>query len=139
MISFSSQGEREVLQELADVWAFVDVAGADVGVNVAPPKFGPKTSSPPTDRPSRVGVHRMRFPAKEHHVLVAASRARFACGQHPLLRAFDELEAARPNVLLDHVEDQPVAIIARLDAVDLVVELILELGDFVEVFQASVT
>src|SRR3546814_3243717 len=39
-------------------------------------------------------------------------------------------------VLLDHVEDQAIAVVARLDAVDLAVELVRELGDVGEVLQA---
>ena len=37
--------------------------------------------------------------------------------------------------VLDHLEDQPVAVVAGLDAVDLAVELVAELGDVGEVLE----
>src|SRR3546814_20419721 len=54
-----------------------------------------------------------------------------------LLGRLHHLEVAQiERVLVDHVEDQAVAVVARLDAVDLAVEIVLELGDVGEVLQA---
>ncbi len=53
----------------------------------------------------------------------AANRT-FDLREHPLLARFDELEVAEPEcVLPDQRQHQAVAVVAGLDAVDLVVEL----------------
>ena len=78
----------------------------------------------------------MRFPPQEHDRLVALGGA-LDLGQHALLARFDHLEPGQAELVgLDHVEDQPVAVVARLDPVDLAAELVLELGDVREALEA---
>jgi hypothetical protein len=58
-------------------------------------------------------------------------------GEHALFARFHELERLHAEGIgLDHVEDQPVAVIARLDAIDLAAEFLLELGDVREGLRA---
>ncbi|MNI05818.1 hypothetical protein D3C73_587820 [compost metagenome] len=82
----------------------------------------------------------MRRPAEEDHGGVAFLRA-VDLRQHACFAGLDDLEARvleAEGVLVDHRLDQAVAIVARLDAVDLAVELFLEFGDVGEVMQALV-
>ncbi|MCY1178042.1 hypothetical protein D9M73_183770 [compost metagenome] len=82
----------------------------------------------------------MRFPAQEHHGGVTALGA-FNLREHAGLAGFDHLEAGvleAEGVLVDHALDGAVAVVARLDAVDLAVQFLLELGNVGEVFQALV-
>ena len=53
-----------------------------------------------------------------------AATARSTCDEHALLARLDELEVAEPVlVLLDQRQHEAVAVVAGLDAVDLVLEL----------------
>ncbi|MNJ23346.1 hypothetical protein D3C77_177310 [compost metagenome] len=82
----------------------------------------------------------MRFPAQEHHRSVAALGT-FNLRKHACLAGLDHLETGvleAEGVLVDHALDGAVAVVARLDAVDLAVQLLLELGNVGEVFQALV-
>ena len=80
----------------------------------------------------------MRLPAQEHDGTLVAPGA-LDLRQHALLGALDQLEAAEAElVVVDHLLDQPVAVVAGLDAVDLAVELVLELGDVSEVLETLV-
>ena len=80
----------------------------------------------------------MRLPAEEHDRILAAGRA-LDLGQHALLGALDQLEVLQAErVRLDHLQDQAVAVVARLDAVDLPFQLVLELGDVGKVLQTLV-
>ena len=80
----------------------------------------------------------MRLPAEENDALALPLRPR-RLRQHPLLRAFHQLEFAEAELVgVDHPLDQPVAVVARLDPVDLAVQRLVELGDLAEVGQPLV-
>ena len=80
----------------------------------------------------------MRRPAEEDDRVFGASGA-CDLAEHALLGGFHDVEIAEiEGVLLDHVEDQAVAVIARLDAVDLAVQLVGELGDVGEALEPLV-
>ena len=71
----------------------------------------------------------MRRPAEEDDPLIVLHRL-LGLRQHAGFRGFDQFEAFEIVLrLLDHVEDDAVAVIAGLDAIDLAVELVLELAD----------
>ncbi|MNT48287.1 hypothetical protein D3C72_1850590 [compost metagenome] len=60
--------------------------------------------------------------------------------QHAGLGRLDHAELAEVElVALDHLVDQQVAVVARLDAVDLAVQLVLELGDVLEALQTGLS
>ena len=83
-------------------------------------------------------VHGMRLPGEEHDGLLVAHGA-LDLRQHALLARLDQLEVAEAElVLLDHLQHQPVAVVAGLDAVDRAVERGGEAVDVVEVLEARV-
>ncbi|MCY1231846.1 hypothetical protein D9M72_443080 [compost metagenome] len=79
----------------------------------------------------------MRFPSEEDDrraILFGAGHLR----QHALFGGFDHLEALEAEgVLVDHVDDQAVAVIARFDAIDLAFERVFLGGDILEVLDAE--
>jgi hypothetical protein len=80
----------------------------------------------------------MRLPSQEHDPLLAL-RGAGHLGQHSLLGGLDHVEALQAEgVLVEHLLDQAVAVVARLDAVDLAVQLVLELGDISKALNAAV-
>jgi hypothetical protein len=79
----------------------------------------------------------VRFPAQEHHVS-APALARSTCDSIPASLDSTTLNPAsfKPNcVLVDHGLDHAVAVVARLDAIDLAAQLLLELGEVGKVLQ----
>ena len=140
MISFSSgRVNSRFGRSLPTFGHSVDIALAGVGVDRGAAEVRPEDLV----AAGQVGhldvrVHRVRLPAEEDDPLAALLRPP-RLGQHRLLRALLQLELAEAElVALDHVEDQPVAVVARLDAVDRPVELVAELGDVGEVLQPRV-
>ena len=80
----------------------------------------------------------MRLPAQEDDPLLLAVGAD-DLGQHAGFARLDHLEALQAEgVLRDHVLDQAVAVVARLDAVDLALELLAVFGDVAEALDAAV-
>ena len=80
-------------------------------------------------------VHGLGLPAEEDDSLLLRIEAR-DLGEHAGLARLHEVEGAQTElVVLDHVQDMLVAVIARLDAVDGVMELRAELGDVSEGFE----
>ena len=72
-----------------------------------------------------IGVHRMRFPSEEDD-RVAGLLGAGDLRQHPLLRAFDDLECAEAELVrCNHARDRLVGWGAGLDTVDLAVEFSL--------------
>jgi hypothetical protein len=80
-----------------------------------------------------VRVHGVRCPRQEHDRSLLGNRA-LHLGEHALLARLDQLESAEAElVLLDHVDDVQVAVIAGLDAVDRPIQLLAETVDVGEV------
>ena len=80
----------------------------------------------------------MGRPAEEDDIFLVAGRP-LHFGKHALLAQFDQLEVLQAElVALDQIEDEPVAVVAWLDAEDLTMQRILELLDVLEVLQALV-
>src|SRR6218665_131200 len=76
-------------------------------------------------------------PPQDQEPLLVADRT-LERDQHPGLAGFDQLEAAKPlQVLVDHLFYLRVGTAARLDPVDLAVELLAVPGDIVERLQAG--
>ncbi|MCY1519030.1 hypothetical protein D9M68_537680 [compost metagenome] len=77
----------------------------------------------------------MRFPADEYHRLLTLDRPADR-RQHRRLAGLHQLEATQAELIaVDHFLDVGVGAGTRLDAVDLAVQLILELGDVREGLQ----
>src|SRR6218665_3249827 len=73
---------------------------------------------------AELDIHRMRLPPPNPEPLLVADRT-LERDQHPGLAGFDQLEAAKPvQVLVDHLLYLRVGTAARLDPVDLAVELL---------------
>src|SRR6218665_61552 len=86
---------------------------------------------------AELDIHRMRLPTPQHHPLLVANRT-LERDQHPGLAGLDQLEATKPvQVLVDHLLYLRVGTAARLDPVDLAVELLAVPGDIVERLQAG--
>ncbi|MNF30885.1 hypothetical protein D3C76_462640 [compost metagenome] len=80
----------------------------------------------------------MRFPAEEHHPFVLAGGA-LELREHRRFTGFDDFEVFQAeSVLVDHALNQAVAVVARFDAVELAVELVLEFGDVGKVVEPRV-
>ena len=80
----------------------------------------------------------MRFPAEKDDMFIALCRPRNLC-QHALLGRFHDLKSFKAKRIGgDHVQDQPVSVIARFNAVDFGIKLILELGDIGKALQAGI-
>ncbi len=79
----------------------------------------------------------MGLPAEEDDELVALAGAPHL-RKHALLRTLDDAEVRQAETaVVDHRLDQPVAVVARLDAVDLCVQPVGEAGDVGEVRQTG--
>ena len=80
----------------------------------------------------------MRRPAEEGDPFIVLHRL-LGLGEHAGFRGFDQLEAFEIVLGLgDHVENDAVAVVAGLDAVDLAVELVLELAEVGQRLDAAV-
>ncbi len=136
-LALAVQRELEVLQQAPDVRAFLEVAGAHVGVDRRAAVVGAEARVAAGEVAHvEARVHRVRLPAEEHDRPLRGDGA-LDLRQHALLARLDELEAAEPElVLLDQREHEPIAVVARLDAVDLVVELFRKALDVREIAQA---
>ena len=117
---FHRERELEVLQQLARIGAFGDETGPGVGRDFGAAQIGAE----PVVAALQIGhlevgrIHRVRFPAQKDHRLAALIGAG-DLRQHALFRGFDHFERGEAEGIGgDHVEDQAVAVIARLDAVD---------------------
>ncbi|ENN87978.1 hypothetical protein RHSP_50177 [Rhizobium freirei PRF 81] len=135
---FHRQREDEIFDEGADIRALLQVAGPDVGVDGRAAEIRSEDVVAAGQIGHLVGgVHRVRRPAEEDDrlaFLVGAGDLR----EHALLGGLDHFEALQAeSVLVDHVDDQAVAVIARLDAIDLAVEIALMGGDILEVLDAE--
>ncbi len=131
MTTFSSGSENfRFLISAPTFGHWLDVAGAGVGVDRGAAEVGPEDIVAALEIfDLELGVHRVRLPAEEDDRLLAPRRA-LDLGQHALLARLDDLEFLQAELVrLDHVDDQAVAVVARLDAVDLAGELALELRD----------
>ena len=131
--------EVQILQQPADVGALQRVAGARVGIDRGTAVVRSEHAVPARQIPQvEAHVHRVRVPGQEHDRRAVAISA-FDLGQHALLARFDQFEVAQAiKVLLQHRQDQPVAVIARFDAEDRALELAREVLDVGERFQARV-
>ncbi len=79
----------------------------------------------------------MRFPAEENDRLAGFFRAG-DLRQHPLLGGFDDFERLQSECILGHhVEDQAVAVITGLDAVNLAAKRVAVRGDVLEILDAE--
>ena len=80
----------------------------------------------------------MRFPAQKHDRIIL-DRGFFNLRQHALFGGFNQLKALQIKfIVLDHVENQAVAVIARLDTVNFAAQLVLELGQILEALKAGI-
>ena len=102
-------------------------------------KFGPKRRIAAGEVAHvEVRVHRMRRPGQEHDRLPGPVGP-FDLREHALLARLDELEATEAElVLLDQVEDEVVAVVAGLDAVNRCPQLFSESIDVREVLEPRV-
>ena len=122
-LALAAQRELEIPDEVADVRALLEITGADVGVDRRAAVVGPEARVAAREVAHvEARVHRVRLPAEEHDRALRGDGA-LDLGQHALLARLDELEVAEVElVLLDQGQHQPVAVVAGLDAVDLVLE-----------------
>ena len=122
--------EAQIAQQPGDVGALLEIAGAHVGEDLRATVMRPEDIVAALEIAHlEAVVHRMRLPAEEHDRRLGPHRA-FHFGEHAGLAALDKLEIAEAEtVLLDHAEDEAVAVVARLDAVDLVMQRSGEPGD----------
>ena len=91
------------------------------------------------DRPSRSWHSSDAAPSRGRRSTPCGRSPAATCDSMPCSDDSTSSKPFRPNLpLLDHLEDQAVAVVARLDAVDLAVELVLELGDVGEALEARV-
>ncbi len=133
------QVEGQILEELVEVRALLAVAGAQVGEDLGPAVVRAEgVVAARQVAHLELGVHRVGLPAEEQDRFLALDGP-LDLGEHALLARFDEIEAAQPVlVVLDDPEDRPVAVVARLDPVDLALELALEFLDVVEALETLV-
>ena len=133
---FHRQVEFQVGDELADIRALIGIAGADIGVDVGGAETRVAHAVEIGDL--HLAHDRMRGPAEEDDPILPFM-AFSACDSMPASEDFHELEAVEAVVLVvDHPEHDAVAVVARLDAIDLAVELVLELADVLEALDPAV-
>ena len=118
-LALSAQREVQVVQQAADIGALGDVAlarhGVDRGTAEVRAEHGIATGE---IAQIEAHVHRVRLPGEEHDGFLAARRP-LDLGKLALFARFDQLEIAEiEQVLLQHLEHMPVAVVAGLDAVD---------------------
>jgi len=132
------QRELEVLEQPAEVRAFLEEALAHVGVDHGTAVVRAEARVAAGEIPHvEARVHRVRFPAEEYDGPLCGDRA-LHLREHALLARLDQLEGAKAvPVLGDHFQHEAVAVVARLDAVDLVAQLRREALDVVEVTQSG--
>jgi hypothetical protein len=138
-LTFARGREMQILQQPADVRALQRVAGAGVGVDRGAAVVRPEHAVAARQvLQIEAHVHRVRVPGQEHDRCVLAIGA-FDLGQHALLAGFDQFELAQAEqILLQHRQDQPVAVIAGLDTVDRILQLRREALDVGERLQAGI-
>jgi hypothetical protein len=131
--------EGQVVDELAHVRAAGLVIGRHHRVDLGFAKVGAEDIVPPGEVLNlHLHVHRVRLPAQEDHGLLRADVA-LHLGQHAGFGGFNDLETLETElILVDHVLHQAVAVIAGLDADDLAVQLLAELGDVGKALQTLV-
>ena len=131
------QREVEVAEQLADVRAFGDVAGADIGVDRGAAEVRAELVAAARGRPARSCRSSGAAPSRGTTIDSLCFVAFSTWASMPCSLDSTSSKPLRPNwPVVDHVQDHAVAVVAGLDAVDLAVELVLELGDVGEVLEA---
>jgi hypothetical protein len=132
------QCELQVLEQLSQVGTGARVTGTGVRVDGRAAEVGAEHGIAPRQVAQiEAHVHGVRIPGQEHDRLVVVDGA-LDLRQHSLFARLDELEVAQAEQALpDHAQDQPVAVVARLNTVDGVVELGGEAPDIGKVVQAG--
>ena len=130
--------EREIPQQLHDVRTLLRVAGPNVGMNGRAAEIRSEHRIAAAEIAHiEAQVHRMRCPAQKHDRPVRVDGA-LDLRQHALLARFDDLEVPEAEGIgVDHAENEAVAVVAGLDAVDRVIQFGGEFADIGEVAQAG--
>ncbi len=136
--ALAAKREFQIPEEPADVRTLVRVAEAGDRINGGATEVRTKHRIAAREIAQiEAHVHGMRVPGEKDDGLFRASGA-LDLGEHALLTGFDELEPSQPElVLLQHAQDEPVAVIAGLDAVNRILQLRAEALYVGEVVQAE--
>jgi hypothetical protein len=118
-LALAAQRELEICEQPSDIGTFGAVSAPLVRVDGRAAEVRAEHGIPTGEiLDVETHVHGMRLPGEEHDGRVVAVGA-LDLRQHALFARFDQLEVADAELIfLEHLEDQAVAVIARLDAVD---------------------
>ena len=121
----------QVFQEQGDVGLFLIKSLADVGVDRGGAVIVAEGIGLAAGEILHVDdfIHVVRCPAKEYDPLLVASEGLYL-GEHALLAGGNQGESLEiEHILIDHRLNDLIAVVAFLDAVNLVIELVGEFGD----------
>ncbi len=135
-LALAPQREGEIREQTAHVRALRAVALARHGVDRRAAEVRTEHRVPAGQIfQIEAHVHGVGLPREKHDGLLVPHGA-FDLGQLALFARLDQLEVPKAElVVLDHLEDQPIAVVAGLDAVDGPVQLGGEAVDIVEVLE----